>query len=116
MNKKKKGRSLNRKKDDRKALLRSMASSLILEEKIKTTEAKAKEVSSFVEKQITKSRIGTLHSRRMLAANFSPRVVKKLADELALRYKERKGGYTRITKLIPRKIDGAKMAIIELIK
>ena len=116
MRKRKKGRKFNRESSQRKALMISLASSLILKEKIKTTQAKAKEVSGFSEKQITKARTGSLHSRRLSAALFTPRVVKKLFDEIAPRYKERKGGYTRVIKLGPRKINGAKMAIIELVK
>jgi large subunit ribosomal protein L17 len=116
MRKRKKGRKLNRKSSQRKALMVSLASSLISKEKIKTTQAKAKEVSSFVEKQITRAKTGSLHSRRLSAGLFTPRIVKKLFDEIAPRYKERKGGYTRIMKLGQRKINGAKMAIIELVK
>jgi len=116
MRKRKRGRKLSRKRNQRKALLRALARALFLKEKIKTTEAKAKEVSGFIEKQITRAKIGDLPSRRLLARDFSPEIVKKLVDELAIRYKERKGGYTRIIKLGPRKSDGAKMAIIELIK
>ena len=116
MRKRKKGRRLSRKGGQRKALLRTLASSLILREKIETTEAKAKELSFFIEKQITKAKIGNLSSRRLLAKNFSPELVKKLFVEIAPRYKEKKGGYTRIIKLGPRKSDGAKMVIIELVK
>jgi len=116
MRKRKKGRKLNRKKDQRKALMISLGISLILKEKIKTTEAKAKEVRGFVEKQITRARVGSLHSRRLLAGFYPPKIVKKLVDEIAPRYKERKGGYTRIIKLGQRKTNGARMAIIELIK
>ena len=116
MRKKKRGRKLNRKKDQRKALLKSLAASLILKEKIKTTEAKAKELSVFIEKHITKAKTGSLHSRRLLAGVFPQKVVKKLINESSSRYKDRKGGYTRIIKLGPRNINGAKMVIIELIK
>lgn len=116
MKKRKKGRKLSRKTDQRKALLKSLASSLLLKEKIKVTEAKAKEVSGFLEKQISRAKIGNLTSRRMLSGFFSPQIVKKLVNEIGPRYKERKGGYTRIIKLGPRKLDGAKMAIIELIR
>jgi large subunit ribosomal protein L17 len=116
MRKRKKGRKLSRKRDQRKALLRSLARELFLKEKIKTTEAKAKEVSGFAEKQITRAKKGNLFSRKLLARRFSPKVVKKLVDEIAPKYKERKGGYTRVVKLGPRKSDGAKMAIIELVK
>ncbi|MDI6591376.1 MAG: 50S ribosomal protein L17 [Patescibacteria group bacterium] len=116
MRKRKKGRKLSKKRDQRKALLKSLAISLLLKEKIKTTEAKAKETQSFIEKFITKAKKGDLASRRFLARFFSKDIVKKLINEIAPRYKERKGGYTRIIKLGPRKTDGAKMAIIELIK
>ena len=116
MRKRKKGRKLSRERDQRKALLKMLASELFLKEKIKTTEAKAKEISSSTDKFITKAKKGNLHSRRLLLRFFSPQIVKKLIEDLAPRYKERKGGYTRIIKLGPRKSDGAKMAIIELIK
>lgn len=116
MRKRKKGRKLARKRDQRKALFKLLARNLFLKEKIKTTEAKAKEVKPFVEKIITKSKKEDLSSRRFLAKFFPPLVVKKLINEIGPRYKERKGGYIRIIKLGPRKSDGAKMAIIELIK
>ena len=115
MKKQKKGRKLSRKKDQRKALLKSLVTALILKEKIKTTEAKAKEFSGLVEKFITKAKKGDLASRRLLNSFLSEKIVKKLIDKIAPRYKDRKGGYTRIIKLAPRKSDGAKMAIIELV-
>ncbi len=93
-----------------------MAETVFLKEKIKTTEAKAKEVSSFIEKQITISKRENLPARRLLDRYFSPKIVKKLVVEIGPRYKDRKGGYTRIIKLGPRKSDGTRMAIIELIK
>lgn len=116
MRKLKKGRKFGRKRDQRRALLKSLLSSLILKEKIRTTEAKAKEIRSFLEKFITKAKKGNLYSKRLLLRYFSKKVTKKLVEEIAPRYKERKGGYSRIIKLGPRKSDGAKMAIIELIK
>ena len=116
MRKRKKGRKLNRKRDQRKALLRSLAESLIINEKITTTEAKAKEISGLVEKFITRAKKDNLSSRRFLSQYFSSKIVKKLIEELGSRYKQRTGGYTRIRKLGPRKTDGAKVAIIELIK
>ena len=116
MRRQKKGRKLSRKKDQRKALLKALVTSLFLKEKIKTTEAKAREARIFAEKQISQAKIGDLHSRRLLARFFSPEIVRKIVNEIAPRYKERKGGYTRIIKLGPRKSDGAKMAIIELVK
>lgn len=87
-----------------------------MKEKIKTTEARAKEVSIFAEKQISRAKRGDMNSRRLLAKNFSSQTIKKLVDEIAPRYKERSGGYTRIIKLGQRASDGARMAIIELIK
>ena len=116
MRKLKQGRKLSRKRNQRKALLKSLAGAIFLHEKIKTTEAKAKEVSSFAEKCITRAKKGDLSSRRILAKYFSKDLVKKLVDEIGPKYKDRKGGYTRIIKLGPRKSDGAKMAIIELVK
>ena len=112
----KKERKFGRKRDQRKALLKSLVSTLILKEKMKTTKAKAKETSKLVEKFITKAKKRDLASKRLLTKFFSPKIVKKLVEEIAPRYKERKGGYTRIIKIGPRKADGAKMAIIELIK
>jgi len=116
MRKRKKGRKLNRESDQRKALLRSLARELFLREKIKTTLAKAKEVSVFVQKQITKGKTASISAKRLLARNFSKDIVKKITDEIAPRYERRAGGYTRIIKLGTRKSDGAKMAIIELVK
>ncbi len=116
MKKRKRGRKFSRETDQRRALLRSLGGALILKEKIKTTEAKAKELSHFVEKKITLAKTGNFNVRRLLAQDFPTKTVKKLVDEIAKRYGERKGGYTRIIKLGPRKTDGAKMAIIELVK
>jgi large subunit ribosomal protein L17 len=115
MSKRKKGRKLSRKRDQRRALLKSLASALILKEKIQTTEAKAKELSPFVEKFITRAKKDDLASRRFLLRFFSPEIVKKLINEIGKRYQERPGGYTRIIKLGKRKSNGAKMAIIELV-
>ncbi|KPJ56083.1 50S ribosomal protein L17 [Parcubacteria bacterium DG_74_2] len=116
MRKQKKGRKFSRKKDQRKALLKALIGAVVLREKIKTTEAKAKEAQCFVEKYITKAKKGDLVCRRLLVRYLNKKVVKKLVDEIAPRYKDRQGGYTRIIKLGPRKSDGAKMAIIELVK
>ena len=116
MRKRKKGRKLSRKRDQRRALLKALASALILNERIKTTEAKAKEISGLVEKFITRAKKGDLLNRRLLTQFFPKKAVKKLIDEVGPRYKSRPGGYTRVIKLGPRKSDGARMAIIELIK
>ena len=115
MKKLKQGRKFGRTKDQRKALLNSLARSLFIHGKISTTEAKAKEVSMFAEKSITKAKKGDLNARRMLAESFSAEVVKKLIEEIGPKYKERKGGYTRIIKKGPRKSDGAKIVFIELV-
>jgi len=99
----------------RKALLNSLARSLILHERIETTEPKAKELKSFVEKLITSGKIGTVTVHRVLIAKVGPKATKILTGTLAQKYKERKGGYTRIIKIKRRISDGSKMAIIELI-
>ncbi len=116
MRKRNKGRILSRPKSQRKALLKSLVNSLFLNGKIQTTEAKAKELKSFAEKLITRAKAGDLHNKRMLARDLAPAMVKKAVEEIAPKYKERKGGYTRIIKLGPRKSDGASMVIIELVK
>jgi len=116
MRKRKKGRKLSRKRDQRKALFKTLAVSFLLREKIKTTETKARELSRFVEKQITRAKVGDLQAKKQLATLFPRKIVKKLTEEIALQYKERKGGYTRIIKLGPRKSNGARIAIIELVK
>lgn len=116
MRKQKRGRKLSREKGQRKALLRSLALSLFLREKIKTTRAKAKEVSVLAEKLITRAKTDNLASRRFLLRFLPQKIVAKIFKEIIQRYKERKGGYTRLVKLGQRKSDGAEMAIIELIK
>jgi len=115
MKKRKRGRKLSRQRNQRKALLRGLTRELFLKEKIIITLAKAKEISILAEKQIEKAKIGDLNSRRLLAKKLSPEIVKKLVNEIAPRYKERKGGYTRIIKMGQRKSDGAEMAQIELV-
>lgn len=116
MRKRNKGRMLSRNKSQREALLKTLTGSLFLYEKIKTTEAKAKELRVVAEKSITRARRNTVFSRRILARTLTPQIVKKLVDEIAPKYKNRSGGYTRIIKLGPRKSDSARMAIIELVK
>jgi len=115
MRKRKKGRKLHRKRDQRKALIKGLIRALFLHGKIKTTEAKAKEISPIAEKFITKAKSKEVAVLRYLNRFFSKDIVRKLVNEIAPKYKERKGGYTRIVKLGRRKSDGAKMAIIELI-
>jgi len=116
MRKKNKGRSLSRLKNQRVALLRTLMSSLFLHGKIKTTEAKAKELRSIAEKFITRAKDNRMSNERLLAKSLSLPIVKKLVEEIAPIYSTRPGGYTRITKIGPRKSDSANMVIIELVK
>ena len=110
------GRKLSRYKDQRVALLRGLAGDLIRHERITTTLAKAKETRVVAEKLITHGKKGTLHHRRLALAQIpDKKVVAKVFDEVAPRYAERPGGYTRIIRLGRRQGDGAAMAIIELV-
>ncbi len=94
-----------------------MALNLIVRGKIKTTEPKAKELRPFIEKMVTLAKKGDMHSRRLATARLSnrKREAKKLFEVIAPKYSERKGGYTRILKMGPRKSDGARMAVIEFV-
>jgi len=116
MRKLNKGRKLSMRVGPRKMLLRVLVNNFFLHEKIKTTEAKAKELRVIAEKMITKAKISDLNNRRLLARELTPKMTKKVMEEVAPRYKERQGGYTRIMKLGPRHSDGAHMVIIELVK
>ncbi len=110
------GKILDRKRGPRAALLRSLATSIVLYEKVKTTKAKAKAVRPIVEKMITAGKTGTLAGRRTLAAFlYGDNATKKVMEALAPRYKDRKGGYTRITNLGRREGDGAEVVQIELV-
>lgn len=130
-------RKLGRTTPHRKALLRNLATSLILNERIVTTVPKAKELRPFVEKAITLGKAGTLHARRIAAGYFHAGNTGRMADvgrkqkppepkagvaaliklfgEVAKRYEQRPGGYTRIVRLGNRRGDGAEMAVIELV-
>ncbi len=110
------GKKLGRPTAQRKALLRSLASQVIIHEKSKTTQAKAGEARILVEKLITRGKEGSLHSRRIALSDLpNEEVIRKVFDDLAKRYESRAGGYTRITKLGPRKGDAAPMALVELV-
>ena len=110
------GRKLSRYRDQRVALLRGLAAELVRHERITTTLAKAKETRVVAEKLITHGKKGTLHHRRLALAQLPDKgVIKKVFDEVAPRYAERAGGYTRIIKLGRRQGDGASMAVIELV-
>ncbi len=109
-------RKLGRERNQRLALLRSLAESLIEKGRIRTTEAKAKELRPFVEKLVTTARRGDLASKRLVIARLGTVArAKKLIDDLAPTYVNRAGGYTRIVKLPPRRSDGSKMAVIEFV-
>jgi large subunit ribosomal protein L17 len=117
MRHRKAGRQLRRTSEQKLALLRNLATSLIENGAIETTEAKAKELRPFVEKLITKARTGTLHSRRLAGRHVQKReAADKLFQELGPRFAKRTGGYTRILKTGHRKGDGADMARIELVE
>ena len=116
-------RKFGRNADHRKAMLRNLATSVILYGKVETTEAKAKDMRSVVDELITLGKRGDLHARRQAAAYIrnvvadeakSQTVLQKLFDEVAPKYADRNGGYTRVVKTGTRKGDAAPMAYIEL--
>lgn len=106
-----------REKNARVALMRSLARSLILHEQIETTEAKAKALRPMIEKIVTKSRTDSVANRRLIAARISSedKVLKKLFETIAPRYKGREGGYTRIVKLGQKGSDARAMAVISFV-
>ncbi|WP_019415650.1 50S ribosomal protein L17 [Paenisporosarcina sp. TG20] len=123
-------RKLGRTSSQRKAMLRDLTTDLIINERIQTTETRAKELRSVVEKMITLGKRGDLHARRQAASYIRRELVtatdeegndstiyalQKLFDDVAPRYAERQGGYTRIMKMGPRRGDGAPVVIIELV-
>ena len=109
-------RKFGREKNQRVALMKSLAYSLTLKGKIKTTEPKAKELRPYMEKLVTLGKKQTIASRRLLESRVGVQAAKKIAGELSKTYKERAGGYTRITKMVPRLTDGSPMAVIEFVK
>lgn len=113
----KSGRKLGRTTAHRRALLRNLVTSLLEHERIKTTDAKAKELRSVADRMITLGKRGDLHARRQALAYIKSKdVVAKLFSELAERFQDRQGGYTRIVKIGFRAGDAARMSIIELVK
>ncbi|MFP7280786.1 50S ribosomal protein L17 [Exiguobacterium indicum] len=118
---------LGRTSSQRKALLRDLATDLIINERIQTTEQKAKELRPVVEKLITLGKRGDLHARRQVASfvrreaagqnaeGKAQDAIQKLFADVAPRFAERQGGYTRIMKMGPRRGDGAEIVIIELV-
>ena len=111
-----KNRRFGRTADHRKAMLRNLATSVILYGKVETTEAKAKDMRSVVDKLITLGKKGDLAARRQVMAYlYDEDVVSKLFDDIAPRYEDRNGGYTRILKLGPRRGDAAEEVFLELV-
>jgi len=109
------GRKLNRTSAHRKALFRNLVTSLIEHEQVRTTDAKAKELRRIADRMITLGKRGSLHARRQALSYIRSRsVVTKLFDEVAARFKERLGGYTRVVKIGHRHGDAAPMSVIEL--
>ncbi|MCX7715200.1 MAG: 50S ribosomal protein L17 [Clostridia bacterium] len=109
-------RKLNLPTDQRKALLRNLVTSFLENGKIETTLTRAKEARSMAEKMITLGKANTLHSRRQALEYITKEdVVTKLFNEIAPKYAERNGGYTRIIQMGPRRGDSAPMAILELV-
>ncbi|WP_234123222.1 50S ribosomal protein L17 [Clostridium hydrogenum] len=109
-------RKLGRPTDQRRAMLRNLVTSFLKHGKIETTDTRAKETKRLAEKMITLAKRGDLHARRQVLSFVTEEdVVAKLFDEVAPKYAERNGGYTRIYKVGPRRGDGAEQVILELV-
>ena len=118
MNHHKTNRKFGRDANQRRALMRSLAISLIEHESITTTEARAKELRPYIEKLITRAEKNDIASRRLIASRLGEnqdKTVKKLVDDIAKRYEKRPGGYTRVVKLPPRSGDASPMAVIQFV-
>lgn len=116
MHKQKIGRKFNRKRDARRALLKSLARNLIWEGRIQTTEARAKELRPYIERLVTKARNGGVAAIRYLKTYFDDKTVFKLINEISVTYHNRQGGYTRIIKKMPDTRNAAARAIIEFVQ
>ena len=110
-----KGRTFHREKGQRKALMKALGVALFTHKKITTTVAKAKSLRSYAERLVTYGKKGTLLHKRLIAATLSPQMVREVSA-VAKNYADRKGGYTRVTKLGRRKSDSSEMAVIEFVK
>ena len=109
-------RKFGREKTQRHALMRSLARNLIRDSRITTTLAKAKEIRPYVEKLVTTAKSGTVASRRLIVSRIQGKAeAKKLVDTIAPKYKDRKGGYTRIVRMPDRDLDNSAMALIEFV-
>ncbi|MFC1595020.1 50S ribosomal protein L17 [Patescibacteria group bacterium] len=115
MRHRKKGRKFGRVRKQRRGFLSSLASNLIIYEKVHTTEARAKSVKPYIDKLVSKAKKGDLSSRRMVEAVISKRATKKLFSDIAPKFKERKGSVVRIIKIAKKRSDAAKMCVIEFI-
>lgn len=111
-----KNRKFGRPADFRKSFLWNLVNALVMKERIKTTEARAKEIRPMIEKSITRAKIDTLANRRLLLKKLNPKSVSKLFKDISPRLRARAGGYTRIMKMGYRKNDGAKMSLIEIVR
>ena len=114
-----KGRKLNRTSSHRKSLMSNMSCSLVMHKRIITTEPKAKELKSFVERLVTYAKKGNVHGRRLIMKRIKGKLKKEISNllihEIAPNYMDRNGGYTRIIKLNNRKNDNARMSLIEFV-
>lgn len=109
-------RKLGRRTDHRQAMLKNLVSSLFINGRIQTTVTRAKDAQRLTEKMITMAKKGTLAGNRQVSSRlYSNDVARKLVEEIAPKYQDRNGGYTRVLKLGPRRGDGAEMAILELV-
>ena len=108
-----KNRKFGREKNQRKALYKALATALIENGKIKTTTAKAKSLSKYTDKLVTQAKKGTLAARKLIGTNLGDKATKKLMTEIGPRFKDQKGGYTKVLRLGQRISDGAEMAQIE---
>ncbi len=111
------GRKFGRTRDQRKQLMRSLARSVILHTRVQTTESRAKSIRPYLEKIVTKAAINNMTTRRLLLSRFNndKAIVKKLLEEIGPKYKDRNGGYTRITKIECRPGSGRTVAVIEFV-
>jgi large subunit ribosomal protein L17 len=108
------GRKLNRTAAHRKSLMRNLLKALLVREQIRTTDAKAKELRRYADRMVTLGKRGTVHARRLAYVYLgNRRLVQRLFDDVAPRFHERAGGYTRVLKLGPRRGDAAPLSIVE---
>ncbi len=110
------GRKLQRDSNERKALFKSLMSALVIHERVQTTEAKAKSIKGLVDKLITKAKKGGVPAERALQPFFSQPLVRKMIDDIAPRFSQRPGGYTRIIRIGNRLRDNAQMVVLEWVE